>query len=52
MSYPRGLVKYTTENALQGKPTKLVRPRILVYVSILTFISVGAGVRPADPYPA
>ena len=40
MRYPRGLVKYTTENALQGKPTKFVRPRILVYVAILTFISV------------
>ena len=39
MGYPRGLVKYTTENALQGKKTKLVRPRILVYVGILTFIS-------------
>ena len=40
MRYPRGLVKYTTENALQGKPTKFVRPRILVYVAILTFVSV------------
>ncbi|MGB5776524.1 MAG: cytochrome c oxidase accessory protein CcoG [Sedimenticolaceae bacterium] len=39
MGYPRGLVKYTTENALQGKPTKTIRPRVLVYVSILTFVS-------------
>jgi len=39
MGYPRGLVKYTTENALEGKPTRVIRPRILVYVSILTFIS-------------
>jgi cytochrome c oxidase accessory protein FixG len=39
MSYPRGLVKYTTENALQGKPTRLVRPRILVYLMILSFVS-------------
>ncbi|MDJ0738465.1 MAG: cytochrome c oxidase accessory protein CcoG [Gammaproteobacteria bacterium] len=39
MGYPRGLVKYTTENTLQGKTTKLVRPRILVYVGILTFVS-------------
>ena len=39
MGYPRGLVKYTTENALQGRPTRMVRPRILVYVSILTFVS-------------
>ena len=39
MGYPRGLVKYTTENALQGKATKTIRPRVLVYVSVLTFIS-------------
>ena len=39
MGYPRGLVKYTTENALQGKPSKTVRPRVLVYASILTFVS-------------
>jgi cytochrome c oxidase accessory protein FixG len=39
MGYPRGLVKYTTENALQGKTTKLLRPRILLYIGILTFVS-------------
>ncbi|MCG6965375.1 MAG: cytochrome c oxidase accessory protein CcoG [Chromatiaceae bacterium] len=39
MGYPRGLVKYTTENSLQGKRTKIVRPRILVYIAILTFVS-------------
>ena len=39
MGYPRGLVKYTTENALAGKSTKLLRPRIWVYVGILSFVS-------------
>jgi cytochrome c oxidase accessory protein FixG len=39
MGYARGLVKYTTENALQGQPTKTIRPRVLVYVSVLTFVS-------------
>ncbi len=39
MGYPRGLVKYTTENSLEGKPTKLIRPRILVYVGILSIIT-------------
>lgn len=39
MGYPRGLVKYTTEAALEGKQTKLFRPRIMVYISILTFIT-------------
>ena len=41
MGYPRGLVKYTTENSLQGKPTKIIRPRIWVYISILTIVSAG-----------
>ena len=40
MGYARGLVKYTTENALEGKQTKIVRPRILIYVGILTVITV------------
>ena len=35
MSYPRGLIAYTTENASQGKPQHLLRPRILVYATIL-----------------
>jgi cytochrome c oxidase accessory protein FixG len=41
MGYPKGLVKYTTENALQGKPTRLVRPRILIYVAILSVLLAG-----------
>lgn len=39
MGYPRGLVKYTTEHALQGQPTKVIRPRLLVYIAILTFVT-------------
>ena len=39
MGYPRGLVKYTTENALEGRPTRILRPRILVYVAILAVVS-------------
>ena len=41
MGYPRGLVKYTTENALQGKSTRIVRPRILVYLTILSIVIAG-----------
>ncbi|MCB1724803.1 MAG: cytochrome c oxidase accessory protein CcoG [Gammaproteobacteria bacterium] len=40
MGYPRGLVKYTTENALMGNPTRIVRPRVLAYVAILAFVSI------------
>ena len=35
MSYPRGLIKYTTENAAEGKPQHIVRPRVMVYATIL-----------------
>jgi len=38
MSYPRGLIRYTTENAAQGKKQHIVRPRILVYATILLIL--------------
>ena len=40
MGYERGLIKYTTENALQGKHVSLFRPRILVYATALIIMSV------------
>ncbi|MCP5151090.1 MAG: cytochrome c oxidase accessory protein CcoG [Ectothiorhodospiraceae bacterium] len=40
MGYPRGLVRYTTENAVSGKQTHVVRPRILVYSAILALLMV------------
>ena len=41
MGYPRGLIKYTTQNRLDGQHTSFVRPRILVYATILIGIIVG-----------
>ncbi|WP_028535474.1 cytochrome c oxidase accessory protein CcoG [Paludibacterium yongneupense] len=44
MSYPRGLIRYTTENALEGKYGEkqirqhLMRPRVIVYAILLTTI--------------
>jgi len=35
MGYPRGLVRYTTQNALEGKPTRILRPRVVIYAAIL-----------------
>ena len=35
MNYPRGLIRYTTENSARGKPQRILRPRILVYATIL-----------------
>lgn len=31
MGYDRGLINYTTENELEGKPTKFFRPRLIGY---------------------
>ncbi|HEW99023.1 MAG TPA: cytochrome c oxidase accessory protein CcoG [Beggiatoa sp.] len=41
MNYPRGLIRYTTENTLNGKPTQVLRPRIFVYGGILLAIFIG-----------
>lgn len=40
MNYPRGLIRYTTENALEGKPSRLLRPRVLIYAGLLVAITV------------
>ena len=39
MGFPRGLVRYTTEHAIAEQPTRLVRPRILVYATLLTVLA-------------
>jgi cytochrome c oxidase accessory protein FixG len=35
MGYPRGLVRYATLNSLEQKPRRVLRPRIVIYASIL-----------------
>jgi len=40
MGYPRGLIRYTTQNALQGKPTRILRPRVFVYSAVLLLLTV------------
>jgi cytochrome c oxidase accessory protein FixG len=40
MGYERGLVRYTTENSLEGKKTKLLRPRLIGYATALTVMIV------------
>jgi cytochrome c oxidase accessory protein FixG len=42
MGYPKGLVRYTTENILSGQATHIFRPRIFVYAAILAIITIGA----------
>ena len=38
MSYPRDLIRYTTENSAQGKRQHIMRPRIIVYACILLLL--------------
>ncbi|MFW5824030.1 MAG: cytochrome c oxidase accessory protein CcoG [Marinobacter sp.] len=41
MGYPRGLIRYTTENELEGRPSKLLRPRTFGYGALL-MLMIGA----------
>lgn len=42
MGYARGLVRYTTENALNGIKTTILRPRVFIYAFILLALTAGA----------
>jgi cytochrome c oxidase accessory protein FixG len=35
MGYPQGLIRYTTQHAVDGKNTRLLRPRVFVYGGLL-----------------
>jgi cytochrome c oxidase accessory protein FixG len=41
MSYPRGLIRYDTQHALEGFKTRLLRPRIVLYGSLLALLAGG-----------
>lgn len=41
MGYEKGLIRYTTENALKGTPTKFLRPRLVGYaIAVLVMVSL------------
>ena len=41
MQYPKGLIRYTTQNAIAGKRSRVLRPRVLIYASVmLVFIAL------------
>ncbi len=44
MEYPRGLIRYTTQNALDKKPTRILRPRVLIYGAILGCLILAFGI--------
>ena len=39
LDYPKGLIRYTTENRLQGKETKILRPRVILYGVLLASLT-------------
>jgi len=41
MNYPRGLVRYTTDHAVHNETTHVIRPRMLVYATLLLVLIVG-----------
>jgi cytochrome c oxidase accessory protein FixG len=51
MGYPKGLIRYTTENAMNGQPTRVVRPRVIVYGALVLVLAsaIVAGVVLREP---
>lgn len=43
VGYPRGLIRYTTDNALAGAQTRVLRPRIMIYAALLLIITSVVG---------
>jgi cytochrome c oxidase accessory protein FixG len=43
VGYPRGLIRYATEAAIEGGRTHVLRPRIVIYGLLLTALLVGLG---------
>jgi cytochrome c oxidase accessory protein FixG len=41
MEYPRGLIRYTTQHALDGRQTRILRPRLIVYGVLLAALILG-----------
>ncbi len=39
MGYQKGLVRYTTENTIEGNKTHIFRPRIVIYALLLTALT-------------
>jgi len=41
VGYPRGLIRYDTQHGVEGKPKHVVRPRTIVYATLLTALATG-----------
>ncbi len=51
LGYPTGLVRYTSQNAVDGKPVSIFRPRMLVYAGLLVAIGLGIAIGVATRSP-
>jgi cytochrome c oxidase accessory protein FixG len=40
MGYDKGLIRYTTENAVSNQPTRILRPRMVVYAGVLIALTI------------
>ncbi len=51
MGYPKGLVRYTTHNALVGHKVNFFRPRIIIYATLLIALLAGTiyGIATREP---
>lgn len=38
MGYPKGLISYTTEHTLEGRPAKVFRPKLIGYFMVLVVV--------------
>ena len=43
MGYAKGLIRYSTENTMMGKPTRILRPRVLIYATLLLALVASLG---------
>jgi cytochrome c oxidase accessory protein FixG len=44
VGYPRGLIRYDTQHGLEGKRKRVIRPRTIVYASLLGLLVTGFAV--------
>lgn len=40
MNYPKGLISYTTEHSLEGKPTKIIRGKLFGYMAVMIIMTL------------
>ncbi|MEM1303270.1 MAG: cytochrome c oxidase accessory protein CcoG [Planctomycetota bacterium] len=37
---PRGLVRYSSQSGLEGNPTKILRPRVIIYSALISLLGI------------